>query len=100
MKINNLDWKIVYDDNMNENTHGQTNYETLTIYIRPQCCVQNQKRTLLHELCHAYCYSYGLMFIETFDRENLCEFISHNLENLVDLYAEGLKTLISGGDKK
>ena len=79
MKINNLEWKVCYSDNLKEDLFGQTNYETLTIYIKKQLNIQNAERTLIHEIVHAYCYSYGLMYFESFDREQLCEFISLNL---------------------
>ena len=91
MKINGLDWKVEYNENMNETLFGQTNYENLTVYLRPQCCKQNLRRTLLHEVMHAYCYSIGLMFLESYDRENLCEFFSHNFENIKQAYEEAKK---------
>ena len=94
MKINNLEWKIKYNENLNENLFGQTNYENLTIYLRPQCCKDNVKRTLLHEIVHAYCYSYGLHFIESYDRENLCEFIAHNFENISKIYSDAQKEIL------
>ena len=88
MKINNLEWKIEFDTNMTENLFGQTNYANHTIYLNPICCFENLKRTLLHEVMHAYCYSCGLHFTESFDRENFCEFISHNFENIAKAYFE------------
>lgn len=86
MLINGLEWKIVYSDNMKDDLFGQTNYDTLTIYLRKQCTKQTLARTLMHEIVHAYCYSIGLLFFETYDREQLCEFISHNIFNLTDLF--------------
>lgn len=93
MKINKLDWKVVYNDDMAETLFGETNYETLTIYIRPQCNLQTQNRTLLHELVHAYCYSYGYCFKKEYTNEELCEFISHNMQNLCELLEEAAKEL-------
>lgn len=93
MKINNLNWSIKFDENLAETIHGQTNYECLTICIRPQCCKQNQKRTLLHEIVHAYLYSYGLIFEKEFGVETLCEFISHNFYNIKSIYETALKEL-------
>lgn len=93
MKINNLTWKVKFDDNMPENLFGQTNYSNLTIYLNPICCKENLRRTLLHEVMHAYCYSYGLTFTESFDRENFCEFISHNFMNIEKAYKEALKLI-------
>ena len=93
MNINGLDWKVCLTDNLKEDLFGTTNYETLTIYLRKQCVPQNQLRTLMHEIVHAYCYSYGLCFHETYDREQLCEFISHNVHNLTRLYEEAKEIL-------
>lgn len=94
MKINNLDWKVAYNDNLKEDLFAQTNYATLTIYVSTQVSKQNVERSLMHEIVHAYCYSYGLMFIESFDREQLCEFISHNIFNLEKLYSEAMEELL------
>lgn len=93
MKINNLKWKVVYTDNLKEDLFAQTNYATLTIYVSTQVDKQNMERSLMHEIVHAYCYSYGIMFFESFDREQLCEFISHNISNLIRLYDEAIGEL-------
>lgn len=88
MIINGLNWKIKTNDNLSEDLFGQTNYSNLTIYLNPICCKENLKRTLLHEIMHAYCYSYGLTFLESFDKENFCEFISHHFENISSIYKQ------------
>jgi len=93
MTINSLEWKVVYSDNLKEDLFAQTNYATLTIYVSTQVNKQNTKRSLMHEIVHAYCYSYGLVFFESFDREQLCEFISHNILNLTNLYNKALEEL-------
>lgn len=93
MMINNLRWKVCFSDNMKEDLFGQTNYETLTIYLRKQVCDQSLERTLIHEIVHAYCYSYGLLFFESYDREQLCEFLAHNILNIIKCYDEAIKEL-------
>ena len=93
MIINNLEWKVCFSDNMKEDLFGQTNYETLTIYLRKQVCDQSLDRTLIHEIIHAYCYSYGLLFFENYNAEQLCEFIAHNLKNINDCYKEAIREL-------
>lgn len=95
MIINNLTWKVCFNDNLKEDLFGQTNYETLTIYIRKQLVQHNVCRTLMHEIVHAYCYSYGLMYFESFDREQLCEFISHNIFNITEIYKQALDELFA-----
>lgn len=93
MKINNLEWRVCYSDNLKEDLFGQTNYETLTIYIKKQLNTANIERTIMHEILHAYCYSYGLMFFESFNIEQLCEFVSHNFFNLQRLYFSACEEL-------
>jgi len=93
MKINNLDWSVKYNDDMQEGTFGETNYETLTIYLRTQCHKQNMRRTLLHEIIHAYQYSFGLHFIESFNKETICEFIAHNFEAIGEIYNQAKKEI-------
>lgn len=93
MIINNLHWKITINDNLNENIFGTTNYATQTIYLNPTCVMENIKRTLLHEVVHAFLYSYGLHCIESFDKETICEFISHNLFNITEIYQQALDEL-------
>ena len=94
MKINNLNWKIEMNDSLPENIFGQTNYALFKIYLNRTCGIESLKRTLLHEIMHAYCHSYGLQFIETFGRETMCEFVAHNLENIYEIYNEALKEVL------
>lgn len=91
MIINSINWKIEMNDSLPENIFGQTNYALCKIYLNPSCDKVNLERTLLHEIMHAYIYSYGLHFIETFDRETICEFISHNFGNIRCAYSCALQ---------
>lgn len=93
MKINNLNWKVKYTDNFEENLFGRTDYDQLTIYISKKVCNQTKNITLKHELVHAYLHSFGFMFKDNFTREDICEFVSHNLETLQELYKEARKEL-------
>ena len=88
MTINSIDWTVRFDDNLSENTLGQTNYDTLTIMIRSQSNEQNTKRTLLHEIVHAYLYSFGFGPKEQFSVEEVCDFIGSNASNLMNLIEE------------
>lgn len=93
MTLNGLTWKVKFDANLTENLFGQTNYANLTIYLNPNCCAQTLTRTLLHEVIHAYFYSYGLHFAPEFDRENICEFFSHAYNTINSAYKEALEEM-------
>lgn len=91
--INKIDWSIQLSNDLNENLFGDTDYALHLIRINNNCCKNCQERALLHELTHAYCYSFGLIYKEKYNREELCEFISHNAQNLIDLFNKGKRYL-------
>lgn len=93
MKINNLEWQIKATTDFDENLFGRTDYDTLTIYISVRTCIQTQRVSLLHEITHAFLHSYGFMFKDNFTREDICEFVSHNLETLGELYCGAIHEL-------
>lgn len=93
MKINNLEWQIKATTDFDENLFGRTDYDTLTIYISVRTCQQTQCCSLIHELTHAYLHSYGFMFKDNFTREDICEFVSHNLHTIVELYWDAKQEL-------
>jgi Zn-dependent peptidase ImmA (M78 family) len=86
MKINNLEWQIKTTTDFNEDLFGRTDYDTLTIYISAKTCEQTQQVTLIHELIHAFLHSYGFMYKDNFTREDICEFVAHNLDAICELY--------------
>lgn len=86
MKINNLNWNIKLTTDFDETLFGRTDYDSLTIYISNKVCKQTKEITLKHELTHAFFHSYGFMFKDNFTREDVCEFVSHNLETLLSLF--------------
>lgn len=52
------------------------------------------RRTIIHELTHAYFWSYGLTQIETIGEENVCDFIETHgraILDLADRVYEGIK---------
>lgn len=83
LKILDLDWDVHFLDYTNEllkldgqPCFGVTCYETNNIYIRDEMNDVMTKRTLIHELCHAYAFSYGITFPEKYDKieEIVCDF--------------------------
>lgn len=90
LKINNSLWKIVevetkdpnlvIEDNM---CFGVCDYSTFTIYLDKNLEDENKFNTLLHELTHAYMYSFLLSKKEVYTEEELCQFIAHYGESIV-----------------
>lgn len=95
LNINGLEWKIVIDVNgvLEETRFGSTYYDSLTIVINKNICNKSKKTTLLHELIHAYVYSYGFSYKESYNREEICDFIAFNIENINWLYQRALEEL-------
>ena len=102
MKINNLKWKIFYDKDLGENYLGTTDYFALEIKINPLVKDKsNLDRTIMHEVIHAYLYSYGFTNKDEFKLEEMVEFISHNVDSIIALSAEAGKELeeVSNNEK-
>ena len=93
MKINNLEWKIKLTDDFNEDLFGSTDYASLTIFISSKVCEQTQQAILKHEIMHAFLHSFGFMFKDNFTREDVCEFVAHNLDAMNWLYKVALREL-------
>lgn len=100
IKINDIEWQLEIDDRMSDDICGTTEYFEPKISINSKMKgIENIKRTVMHEVIHAYLYSYGFTNKEKFELEQMIEFISHNfysIEKLSNeayqkLYMEGLK---------
>lgn len=94
MKINNLEFKVMYDDDFTE-AMGKSNFIPQTIIINPILKTRevNLKRTLMHEVIHCYLYAYGFTNKEKFELEEMIEFISHNYDNIGEITNQALKEL-------
>lgn len=78
--INNLEWNIVVE-NSDYDYLGTTSESRLEIHIASVPNTQVIKRTITHEVVHAYLYSYGFPK-KNFNEEDLCEFIANNLDGI------------------
>ena len=96
MVINNLKWEVHYDKDINENWMGLTNYFDLEIKINPAVKgKENLDRTVMHEVIHAFLYSFGFSNKDEFKLEEMIEFFSHNIDSIIKLSNEALKELES-----
>ena len=89
-KINNDEWSIILQDketlkdkynseNFEEESSfvfGVTIYSQHEIWINKDMCVDQQIKTLKHELTHCYMWNYGLYNAPHFTEEMVCDLVS------------------------
>lgn len=76
IKIHDLDWEIVFtEEELEETTCGETDKTSLVISLNTNIPEQLLKRTITHELCHAFIWSYGLENSFPLSEEQVCNFI-------------------------
>lgn len=83
--IQGIVWTVEYRDKDNEKLQldgepcfGVTNYEENKIYIRAGMQEEMERRTVVHELVHAYAFSRAVAFAarENEIEERVCEFVA------------------------
>ena len=90
MKINNLNWRITFEepDNpiLNEDGFylGLTVFNELKIYIRKGLPKGLTKTTVIHELCHAFLFSFGTQN-DAYNEEQLCDIFGAHAEQIVQM---------------
>lgn len=98
IKINRIPWTInitangfdehLYIHNKGYAT-GSCSYQTSEIWILKQNSLIKTTQTLRHELTHAFLSSYLLKTKETYDEEELCEFVaiySNEINKITEKY--------------
>ena len=99
VKIGNLPWKVEMvsreskEMNPDENSCflGLTDYEKTIIKIRKGMTKQNTRETVIHELVHAFRYSYG-MHID--HEEALCDFFGAHGDMIINTANKIMKGVI------
>lgn len=102
IKINKTEWEVVEQDNIsvyitdeagnevdnfNYELLGYTDEENYLIWI-PTNKIKKQKHILMHELTHAFIYSYKLRkkatsnVLRKFDEEEVCEFVAKYFDKI------------------
>ena len=91
LKINNLEWCIklvpTRDSNLvvdNSQCFGSCNYSELTIYLDNSLPYTRMKQTLSHELTHAYLHSYMIEMKQSYNNEDICEFVAMYSQHILD----------------
>lgn len=90
--INGLDWNLEFVSNESSllcrsngsRTIGMTDSETQTIYIAEGLSSTMLRKVLVHELCHAYCVSYGVYLPIEYE-EKLCDAIATYGKSILSL---------------
>ena len=84
--INGLSWSIYYvaeeefpNRKANLSYFGLTLYIPLKIYINKEMHKDNLRRTVIHELTHAYGFAYGYNLNKCND-EDICRFVDSHLD--------------------
>ena len=88
--INGLWWNVTLVPWNNYNlinfngkyTIGMTDTEYKTIYINNQLSEALFRKTLIHELAHAWLYSYGIV-LDISTEEFVCDFVAANSDDIL-----------------
>lgn len=106
LKINGLRWTVINlekDDkqlNPNENAHylGVTNYRDLTISLDSSQPEELYRRTVIHELVHAFSFSYGVHLIANDSTEEpVCDFMGAHLDDIYFITNKIMSAVYRGG---
>jgi len=94
IKVGKLTFKIeLVDDFDSIGQFGMCIYKTQTIKLLKTLLKEQLKVTLIHELVHASMYVNGLSENETFNKEQLCEFVAWHSEKIIDMTNKIMKEL-------
>lgn len=82
IEINEYDPSLIVDGTARV---GCIHYINNTIYLMENLTREVKKRTLLHELTHAFLNCNGMLNFDNFSQEQMCEFIAYHGENIVNI---------------
>lgn len=105
VKIHNDTWRIKLiggnKKKMNPDQEhyylGLTEYGTLTINIRKGLPESVARSTIIHELVHAFRFSYAHVIV---DEEAMCDFFGAHADEIIALTNQIMKEVIIGADKR
>lgn len=91
IKINDLKWQVQFADRDNERLIldddkclGVTYFDELQIFLSNDMPDELCKQTIIHELTHAFIFSYGI-HLHSDDEEGVCDFVGTYLSKIYDL---------------
>ena len=87
LKINDLSWDLAFVQSRNQDSDesicGVTRKTRLEIYVNSDMDDTLVYRTIIHELAHAYVWSFGFENFESFKEEDLCNFIESYAKDIL-----------------
>lgn len=100
-EINGIDWEIEWcsptDSNLRRSdgslTVGVTDNQTKCVYLSDRLSGKFLRRVLAHELCHCFCFSYGIL-MDVEQEEFMADWISRYGEDLVYLLDEIIRGIL------
>lgn len=105
IKINGLKWTIQNAKSGSENLKidgnscfGVTNYPNLRITLQEEQPIELYRQTVIHELIHAYIFSFGVHLVANENTEEpICDFIGAHLDKIYDHTNLIIEKLKKGG---
>lgn len=93
LKINGLEWRVKFThdkEELKEDLLGLCVFTQLKIYIADDADNAVVRTSILHELVHAYLFSYGFTKVKDsddlmFSEEQICDFVAMNLISILDM---------------
>ena len=89
IRVNNIDWQIIFTSNVNDLstssgnvTIGVTDNNTNTIYLYEKLRGKLLRKVLIHELTHAWIFSYGY-YLTVEEEEFVCSFVDTYAEEII-----------------
>lgn len=86
--INNFNWTVSFVQSFDKEKFGTTRYLTQEIQVLDSLSMEETRRTMIHELVHAFMQSYGFNQIDEWDTEVVCDFISTYADSIVKMTDE------------
>lgn len=106
IKIKDLEWQIILVPTTSSNLivngnacYGVCNHYEKKIYLDKELPDDQMRRTVVHELTHAFITSYFIERKEHYTEEDLCEFVAIYGEEISNLAKEILKKIKISVDK-
>lgn len=89
LKIKNITWNVIFCDRpdpKDDDCIGLTTDGEHTIRISNKIEHETLDQTIIHELTHAYIYTYGFSQYDKYTDENLCDFMQTYIFDILKDY--------------
>ena len=86
--INNFNWTVSFVQSFDKEKFATTHFLTQEIQVLDSLSREETRRTITHELIHAFMQSYGFGQIDEWDTEVVCDFISTYADSIVKMTDE------------